>query len=798
MIKFALRQLWRQKFFSLLHILGLAIGIAGSFCIFRIIDFELLYDKHIPQANQIYQLVSRSEFEGKESGFGGVPLPVAKTLIDAQIAGLEAVVPVYLRYYDHVKINGEKSNITPSRLISTLSSYFDVIPYEWLAGSKKEALSEPNQVVLTASRAKEYFPKEQLESIIGKSLVYNDSLVFHVSGIVQDPQYPSSFNYGMEFFTVPSNEYLNEDWGSLNSNYTLFIKVQNEKIGKGVSNFITEKSNIHTKSLQETFKYSSWYSVLPLPEKHFEPQYATGDRTIQVKTLYTLTLVGSFLLLLACINYINLTTAQLPKRAKEIGVRKTLGAGSKSIIWQFLSETSLVILMALFLSIPLISLFNYSFSDFIPEEVQHHIDYQRYGLILLLLVLLMTVISGIYPAYLATKVKTVDVLKSKIKLSPAKGLNLRRILIVFQFSIAQIFIICMLIMSGQLKYSMTADVGFTYQNLVTLNIPYQSLNTTDPHTFKESLLKHPEITQVSLGHLPMSSSMLGNNFSRLSDTGQVRFSTNMKFIDEDYIPLYQMRLVAGNIFKDNESSKSVIFNETVLYKFGFKNAEEAIGQHIYNSKNEALEIKAVIRDFNNFSFHSTIPPTILLPSADHKNYNNITVKFADTDFDKGLKVLEREWKKIYPQDPFNYEFYDQSIGKLYEADKNTSRLINFSAFITLFISCIGIFGLVTLFAYQRTKEIGIRKVLGASSNSLLILLTKEFILLVSIAFIIATPIAFQVMQNWMKENFTFYIDITWSYFAIALLISVLIALITVSIQAWRTIRLKPVLSLRDE
>jgi len=804
-IKTTLRHLWRQRLFTILNVLGLAIGISASWIIYRMVDYEFSFDKKQPDSEQIFQIVSRSSGpDGTEGGFAGVSKGLLSPLIN-EISGLKAVVPMYNRRSESVTIKDQGKLLNfenPEKQVSTLPSYFEMIPYKWLTGNLKNALDAPDKVVLTQSRAQQYFPNVPVQSLLGKTIVYNDTLSIVVSGVVEDLDYPNSFD-AQEFFSVSSQDLANDNWNGRSSDDLLYVKLEKGGTPSPVLKHINAINESHNGEDFKKYNYKSWYESLPLADKHFAVEYGSNTRTANKKVLYGLIGIAVFLLALACINYINLSTAQIPQRAKEIGIRKTLGSTPAKLINRFLGETLMITLLAIALSFLFSFLAFRLFSDFIPEGMQDFVNYKGMVAFSVLLIAIVTILSGIYPAWLITRVQTVNVLKGHVeKTSGGIRFNLRKSLIVFQFVVAQIFIISAVIIGQQLRYSLNKDLGFNHMAVLTIDVPYKIL--TDEHftgkqfVLKQELEKHPEITAVALGDLPMSDNMIATILVYQSDTGRIQQQVMFKNADTDFIDLYNIPLLAGHNLQESDTTREYIINEATLKAFGFPTPESAIGKQLSGYDDKSLPITGVVRDFHEFSLKSSIEPAAFISEKSELRTLNIKLPPSQPEkWEKAIQVIETEWKKIYPGVPFEYKFYDETIASLYQQERNTSKLVGAATGITIFISCLGLFGLATLTAVQRTKEIGIRKVLGATVTGIVKILSKDFVILVFIAIVIASPIAWWAMNQWLQD-FAYRVEIQWWMFVLAGTIAVLIALFTVSFQAVKAALANPVDSLRDE
>lgn len=401
-IKTTLRYLWRQRLFTMLNVLGLAIGISASWVIYRIVAYEFSFDKKQPESEQIFQVVSRAQnlSLGDMHGFAGVPRGLLPYLLD-EVSGLKSVVPMYYRRSESAKINSNTDQELiiqgPEKQVNTLPAYFDMIGYTWLAGDPKTALTAPDQVVLTHSRAQRYFPNALPQEVLGKTIVYNDTLSISVSGVVADLDYPNSFD-AQEFFAVSAEDIANNNWGMMSSDDLLYVKLEKGGNLEPILDQLNATNTEHNKEFFEEYKYKTWYEFLPLAEKHFSTEFSAHTRVANKKVLFGLIGVAAFLLLLACINYINLSTAQMPQRAKEIGIRKTLGSTPAKLINRFLGETLMITTLSILLSILLSFLALRIFSDFIPEGMQDFVDYKAIAIFGILLIAVVTLFAGIYPA----------------------------------------------------------------------------------------------------------------------------------------------------------------------------------------------------------------------------------------------------------------------------------------------------------------------------------------------------------------------------------------------------------------
>ncbi|SFS92711.1 ABC transporter permease [Sphingobacterium wenxiniae] len=802
--KTTLRYLWRNKLFTVLNIVGLSIGISACWMVFSMVHYEFSFDKEIPELTDIYQIVSAQEYEGKKSSFAGIPLGMPPLLADESLEGT-LVVPIYSQYIERFSIpqEGEKEPLLleeQSGIVGTRTSYFDLLPYEWLAGNAKTAFADPNNVVLTTDRAKVYFPKSDPADIVGK-VIMRDTTQLVVSGVVKNLPFPSSFN-AQVFMPIPEKQWSDHNWMGMNSNHTLYVKAKNKSSLQHLLDVAHKRYKETAAEEHLAMGAKVQFGSFPLVNKHFERQHDTDGSSADIKVIYGLIAIGGFLLILACINYINLSTAQVPQRAREIGVRKTLGARPVSLTANFMVETLFITSFALLLSWPLVSLFQTIFPEFMPKGIDRFDNSLIVGIFLFGLLILISFFAGLYPAYLINRVRAVETLKGKVE-TKIKGtrLTLRKSLIVFQFIIAQFFIVSALIIGQQLDYTLKADLGFVHDAIVNVRMPYKSYQNSDvdPFLYKQALEKYPEIAGIALGHEPQSNNHWGNLYYFTADTGRIQLHAPRKYIDKDYIDLYQIELLAGRNILQTDTMRDILVNEATLKALGLQAPEQIIGQHLIQHDGVSLPVVGVFKDFHQKSLRAEIEPLLLGSSGKRRELQVFHIKLPNDrrQWKKALATMEKEWTTFYPNAPFEYKFADENIKTLYETEHRTAKLIDLATGVTIFISCLGLFGLATLTAFQRTKEIGIRKVLGASVAGIVGLLSKDFVKLVLIAIVVASPIAWWAMNEWLAD-FAYRIPIQWWMFMLAGLLAVLVALLTVSYQAIRAARTNPVNSLRDE
>lgn len=795
------RKLWRDRFFTFLKVLGLSIGIATCIIVFKIVYYEFSFDKKIPNRESLYQIITQSEKEGDISYFAGLQ-PVFVDYIQENSDAIDLVVPLQKNnqsFLSLTKVNGEEYRQEDPVVYLTNNSYFELLPYQWLAGDKNTALIQPHQLVLTASKAEDYFGTQDYNQLLGKRINF-EKTTYEVAGIVADLDFPTSFD-GRIFAPIQSVEKTHDwQWLSFYSDYQVYVKLKDSQ-KESFLNQINAKLSSVVKSLNYDRDIGK-YTLLALSDKHFATEVSSYMYTANKKMLFGLMGIGIFILSLASINYINLSTAQVPYYAKSIGVRKTLGEKSSRIVSDFLVETLVIVLFAFAIAYPLVKIFESSFSSFMPRGIEN-ISLLLPNLVFsLILIAILSVLSGLYPAFMTSRINVAKILKTQ-SLSEVKvgSLNLRKSLIVFQFIIAQVFVIGAFIIASQINYMINADLGFDKEAVVTIELPYKSYHNADrdPFLFKQALQSYPEFQKVSLGNSPQSDYYYGNTLIRQTDTEPIELNMNFKYIDEDYFDLFDLKLLAGRNAQAKDSVGVVFINKAARIALGYTSDEEAIGQNLSTMSQDTYSIEGIFDDFHQNSLHISKSPVSFLVSTRKRYLEMFNIKLSSNPktWVSSLSTIEKEWKTYYPDAPFAYQFLDAQIEEQYESDRNQAKIINLATLITIVLGCLGLIGLVSLTVYQRTKEIGIRKVLGSSVSGIVGLLAKDYLKLISVAILISIPIAWWAMNKWL-ENFEYRIEIKWWMFLITGFATLFIAFLAVGYRSVKAAMANPVESLRDE
>ncbi len=816
-ITVAFRNLQRNKIFSLINIAGLAIGISASLVIYLIVQHEFSFDTFRKDRMLIYRVVSKIEFPDLTLHNSGVPVPTIKAARN-EVTGLEVITHFIIA--DPVKVSvptaGTQSTAAFKKqpgLVYADEEYFKLFQYDWLAGSPQVAMKDPFHVVLSESRAKTYFSSLTPKDIIGKIIIYNDSIKATVTGVVKDIKQPTDFAFH-EFIsratvenTGLKNHWNWEEWGSINSNSQCYLKLK-----AGTSPLQIEKQLVNLRNKyrerrpEEPAKDDTHHYLQPLSDIHFNPDYdAMNQRRANKPTLYGLLSVAAFLLLLGCINFINLTTAHASSRAKEIGIRKTLGSGKKQLVAQFLIETLFLTTLAAILSVVITPALLNIFGDFIPPGVSFGSFTQGHVWIFLpVLILVVTFLSGFYPTLVLTGFKPVTVMKNQAFGGTAQTRKawLRKTLTVTQFVIAQFLVIATIVVGKQIHYSVSKELGYKKDAIVQVRLPWNFFSEQKDNrrfVLLDKLKAVPGIEKISLaGSAPASNSTSTTTMKFKKGDKIIETMVEVKYADTSYFDLFNMKLLAGKNLQPSDTTKEFVINETYARFLGFDKPADAVGQFIERDNN--VPVTGVIRDFHTKSTHEPIKPLAYSAATDRSYTLHLALNPNDGNnglWKETLSKVEKEYMALYPENDFEYNFYDESIRDFYKTEQNISRLLKWSAGLCIFISCLGLLGLVMYITNTRTKEIGVRKVLGASVAQIVSLLSKDFLTLVVVAFLITLPVAWWVMNNWLQD-FVYRTSLSWWVFAATVVGMLAIAMLILSARTIKSAVANPVKSLRTE
>jgi putative ABC transport system permease protein len=809
--KIAWRNLMKHKVFSLINVIGLTIGLSASFVIGLMIHYDTTFDDFHKDSDRIYRVVTDFYSPDGEFFVSGVNLALEDAIRDN--SNFEMVSSFYTERPSVVENRELKSTFKwPNFVIFTDANYFKLFKYQFLAGDENNILSSPNNVILTERRAADYFPNTKPTDIIGKTLVYNDSLNITVTGIVENIKERTDLVFE-EFISEPTilqtrlrENFLSKNWNNTNDASQLYLKVSSNADLVAVQNRLDALAEEHRDEDSKKYGEETKFSLQPLSDIHFNEKYGIYDwtKTQASKSLLTsLALVALFLLLLGCINFINLNTAQASQRAKEIGIRKTLGSTRKQLIGQFMGETFLLVMVSALLSLVLSKWLINVFSDFVPEGLSFELFKSPIVIIsIVVLLLLITFLSGFYPALFLSKVNTVSVLKNHLTVGNNK-VKLRKFLTVFQFSIAQIFIIATLLVGKQINFLLNKDMGFKTDAIVSVYSPRSEGEISKKEIYAEKLRTIPGIKNVSIGGVAPAS--ISTNSSTITYVdGEKQINTELQFIfgDTAYSDLFELDIIAGRTIR-NDTVKELVINETCRKKLGFATAEDAVGKTV-DLFDEIIPIVGVMSDFHQRSLKSDIKPMAFRGDWNRSQWSQfqaVHVAFQNEssgDLKVTLSKIENAYKTVYTEtDDYRVEFLDETIQRFYNREQKVSKLLNWSTGLSILISCLGLLGLVIYTTNRRVKEIGVRKVLGASLFQINTLLCKEFLILVAIAFIVAAPIAYYGINNWLQD-FAYKASISFWVFLLSGAAMIFFALLIISVKTLQAANANPVNSLRSE
>ena len=813
MLKSLIKTIWNHlrmnKTYAAINLGGLAIGIGCSLVIFKIIVYESSFDSYHHNYDNIYRLIT--EYQDPNEGIkyeeGQVP-PVGEAIRN-EFPGIDAVMTFYAAkgQISQISIENENGDIQSYQenkgLVCADPNIFKVFDFNFLAGNPSQAILNKGSVVISSSLAQKYFGLSEPEvgEAMNRLITINNTATLQVSGVISDPP----MNTDLPFTIIANyndqiiiNPYYggNTDWQAGHSYTNCYLLLHNDK---SAASFENQLLAFYDKYHEKNNSQDRRYVLQALSELHSGLCNNYSNRQVPEKNLLILGVIGLFLIVIASINFINLSVVQATKRFKEIGIRKILGENKRQSIIQFLIESVFIAYVAAFIGLFI--------AHFLFIYLETTIGY-RLDLDLLLnpstliyLMLLATIIgllSGLYPSMIIAGMSSNVALKNSLAVKNSSvPLSVRRTLIIIQFVISLVLIIGTLVMARQLNYFMTKDLGFSKEAILLVTLP--EANKDKLPLLKEKLLKYPEIEMVSLGtRSPLADwrvSNLINHPSIEKDT----YAANLKSVDEDYLDLYKLRIIAGQNFSRVKNTGDIVVNRKLTELIGFSNPQEALGERIDYVGNE-FKIVGVVEDFHARSLQRSMENVIFGNFDGLKN--EMAVKINPTvlnqkGYQETIKKVQTEWDGVFPKDIMNFRFFDEKIASLYKEEKNTSNLIQLFAIIAILIGSLGLFGLISYIISQKNKEISIRKVNGAKVSEILMLLNKDFMIYFAIAFIIACPIAYYTMDSWL-ENFAYRTELSWWLFAVAGCIAMVIALLTVSGQTFRAARRNPVESLRYE
>jgi len=813
--KTASRSLIRNRNYTIINIAGLAVGIAVCMMIFIIIQFQTSFDDFHAKKDRVYRVLTESHHADVATITYGknVPFPMPAALKTA-FPQLEQVAPIYASHNDELQVldgNGTpvKNFKEQSGVFYTSPSFFSMFNFPLLAGSY-ESLTDPNNVLLTKEIAETYFGdwKAAMGKTIkiagyysmGAGLFQFPATPLKVSGILATIPANTDFQlklvvaWGTDFTGDIKYGFQQPEWNQSAPDFGCYVLLPPNI---SVDNF-NHQLSAYARKVQPADNKDS-YIIQPLGAVHYDAEAGNySNKIISHKLINVLWLIAAFILLIACVNFINLSTAQAVNRAKEIGVRKVLGSNKSQLRIQFIIETFLIVTIAVILAAVITLLALPYVNKLLELSLSFNILTNPAVILFLLAVTIaVTALAGFYPSIVLSRFNPVNALKSKLTANTTKGISLRRGLVVFQFIIAQALIIGTLIIVTQMNYFMDQPLGFDKDAIV--NVPYRPDSTGIKLTdyLKQQLLSNGAQAVSFSSNSPMEDD--NNMFTSFKFDHALKdedFQAISKFADNDYVPTYKLQLIAGRNLKPVPYTQEFLVNESFVKSLGLKKPEDILNKEI--SIMDGLikcPVVGVLKDFNDRSLRQNLAPVLIATNA--TMYRQASIKLSTTNIASSMQSIKKIWEQTFPNRVYEYRFLDDKIASFYKQETQLSQLYKIFAAIAIFLSCLGLYGLASFMAVQRIKEVGIRKVLGATAGNIVYLFSKEFIILISIAFLIATPLAWYFMNKWLQD-YAYRINISWWLFIAGGAGAIIIALITVSFQAIKAAVANPVKSLRTE
>ncbi|MEQ8470169.1 MAG: FtsX-like permease family protein [Marinoscillum sp.] len=801
----ALRSLKRHKIYTLLNVFGLALGIGCALVIYKVIDYENSFDKHHENYDNIYRIVRESIYPDRVDKGMGTPHPVGPAVLE-DISNIKSLARVHYAYESQLNIYDERGEMKKFMLEKgitfTENSYFDVFTVEWIAGDPKTALKEPNTVVVARSEVKKLFGvgDESVQNVMGKSINFNNVRDFKIVGIIEDPIEPTTMPFTFLFEYYSQNKEINpyfgegKSWNSTSSNTnTYFIPEKGFKKAEFDEAMLAFVEKYHG----EGESAETNYLAQPFADIHFDQDYGSFTGATSLQFLYALGIIAVFLVLTACINFINLATAQASNRAKEIGIRKAIGSMTSQLVVQFLAEIAMITFIALVISLAIAELM----FNFLKDIIGYQLSIDLLGspttiVFLVCLFLIVSLLSGFYPAMLLSRMNTVMALKKKITTkSHSGGLSLRKGLVVVQFAISQFLIIGTLIVSSQTDFFLSKDLGFETEAIMTTYMPERDVVKME--RFRQAMLTSSAIQTVAYGlSEPTGNSDSHSNFNYAPLESEKSYHGNFKAVDPYYLDLFEIKVLAGRGIQEGDSN-NIVVNEKVVKLMGFEGRnDEVIGETLKTGWGGDKRIVGVVENFHTYSLEEDLDFVIFIhyPNA----FYSLSFKTPSlASIDEAKAHFEKVWDEVYPEYVLDYDFYDKNLAERYEDVQNITALMKIFAIISILIGCLGLYGLVSFIAMNRTKEIGVRKVLGATIFNILSIFSKEVMVLMIIAFTVTAPLAFYFLNLWL-DNFIFRIDIGPGFFVVALVVTLFIALITISHKTITAALVNPAETLKDD
>ncbi|MEW7279606.1 ABC transporter permease [Aquimarina sp. 2201CG1-2-11] len=789
-LKIAWRNLCKRKVFASINVLGLALGFGCAILIFLFIDHHSQFDTFHTNSDRIYRVVTEEHRD--EIGYDpSIPPGFPKSFRnDYDFA--EKVARIYSR--DNWQVNGTEENLTKrfrEYIAFVEPAFFEILNFPLIEKLDNRNLEEPNTAYITKSFAVKMFGDT---SALGEMFVLDNTETIEIIGVLKD--LPTTTVVQGDVF--PSFETLksfsdfvyNESWGGIDSSLMCFTLLNPNQNVSEIERTLIELVNKHRPRSKNVHRYK----LQPLADIHLNEKYGGIDASL----LWIFGLIGFFLIAIACINFINISTAQAFTRSKEIGIRKVLGSFKQHLFWQFISETSIISFFAMILGVTIAIVALPSFNEVFDLQlsITSALNVKLVTFIVILLIGI-SFFAGSYPGILLARIAPILALKGKLTQKDTGGKFTRKVLVISQFAISIVLIIATVVVSKQIDFAVNSDLGFDTESIVMVEIP-EEIDMINLEGLKERINNLSGVQKITACISSPGASSNNWSTSMRYDTRpeDEEFSISAKLGDKDYIETFDLNLVAGRNFKQTDSISEIVVNEKLAQKLGLTNSEELLGkQLIANGARIKATIVGVVANFHDKNFHQDMTPIFIAPYTEA--YYQLAIKIQSKNAHITLEGIEGLWKEVFPKYIYEFDFLDFFVAQQYEEEQRFLKMAKLFSALAIFISCLGLYGLLSFFLAQKTREIGIRKVLGGNVSDILLLVTRDFFKLIMVAAVIGSPLAWYFMNNWL-ENYKYRIAIDWWIFAMAIGGLIVITLVTISYQAIRASLANPIKSLRTE
>ncbi len=787
----AIRSMRRQELTSLINITGLSLGITCAIVIFLLVQFANSYNDFFDHQDRLFRVVTDVQNSQGSGGTPGVPPPMPESM-KQDINGIETQAFISASHGGETLIRKEKADgefeyfQLDENVAYTEPSFFKLFTPDIIAGSS-EKFGLPKKVIISEEVASQWFPDSDG---VGEVIQLNREDGFEVIAIMETPPDNSDipFELLISYSTIKDSYLEDTGWESVSSDDQVYLRLEKEAKADHINeqlNQFEEKHFPENELGERTFKLQN------VSEWHSNDRYGNYSyKTVSDASIISMSLVAVFLILTACVNFVNLKTALALRRTREIGIRKVLGSGKKQLVFQFLGETFLTVLVATLLSMGLSELMLLEMNEILETELHIRFTAEFTGFIILLMVI-VTLAAGAYPAKVIAGYQPALAIKNVVSSSGKKEAFFRKSLVTFQFFISQFFIIGTIVLISQMNYVESLDLGFHTESIINVPVP-RSENSTKK-VLKNTLSGVPGVENVSLiSSTPASGSVSITNYD--IGTDQTDLLTAVKIADENYFELYNMELLAGQGLDASDTINRLVVNEKWALQSGFEDPGDALGTMVkiwgYN-----VPVTGVVKNFHTISARENIQPVVVMSGLG--NARNASLKLVTSNLNETMGAVEKAWKQVYPEYTFEYEFLDEYIAGFYDSERTLSRIFSFFSGVAILIGMLGLFGLISFSTERRMKEIGVRKVMGASVMQIVLMFSWDVIKLILVSFLFAAPLAWYVMTQWLA-NYTFKVDISIFVFISGFALTALISLLTIGYRSLKVAYVNPANTLRSE